>query len=173
MPAHLKPCCVPWTVSPSGGVCLQYEETEVAPKCVVTFPASRITLDGSLDSRLVRLDFIGGAFAKTHWHDDRSGPESLGYGPVATNDLDWPFRENWTFDDICPRPSIYEVIDSDWIASLPPGFHLHRHILIDGRDGCVEIAAESYEWTEWIWIIGREISNVMLTNPVACGGWPG
>jgi hypothetical protein len=173
MPAHLIPCRVPWTVSPSGGVSLQYEETDVAPNCIVTFPASRITLDGALDSRFVRLKFVGGAFAKAHWHDDRSGLGSLGYEPVSTNEYNWPFKENWKFGDTCPSPEIYEVIDSDWIASLPPMFQLHRHIIVDGRDGCIEIAAESFEWTEWIWIIGQEISKVILSDPIASGQWPG
>lgn len=168
----LKHCRVPWTVSPSGGVCLQYEETDTSPKCIVTFPASRITPDGLLDSRFVRIDFVGGAFTRTHWHDDRSGPESIGFPAIKQENECWPFRDTWEFGAICPHPSFYQVENSKWILELPSIFHSHHHFLVDGRDGCVEIVAERYSWQEWLWLPGRESAFLPGKAPIDCGAWP-
>ncbi|MFO0939682.1 MAG: hypothetical protein U0930_02830 [Pirellulales bacterium] len=168
----LKHCRVPWTVSPSGGICLLYEETDTAPICYVTFPASRISRDGLLDSRLVRIDFVGGAFTKTHWHDDRSGPESIGYTVIESRKECWPRCENWKFGALCPSPCFYKVENSTWIPGLPALFHSHHHFLIDGRDGCIEIIAERYHWKEWIWPPGCGSAYLQGTNPIDSGEGP-
>ena len=52
-------------------------------------------------------------------------------------------------------------------------FHSHHHFLIDGRDGCVEIVAERYNWSEWMLPPGCDASSVLRLPPVDHGEWTG
>lgn len=156
-------------VSPSGGLELRHVETDVGPECSVMFPAGRINADDKLDQRFVEVVFRGGAFARVHWHDDTSGVECLGYGsPEPVVDA-WPMLDTWTIGDDCPDPQFYRVLNSDWIAGLPPHFAHHRHYILDGRDGCIEIAAERYAWREWKWSAGEAVDTLLSGKPFATG----
>ena len=156
-------------VSPSGGLELQHAETDVGPECRVTFPAGRINADGKLDQRFVEVNFNGGAFVRVHWHEDTTGVECLGYDlPIPVVDA-WPMLDTWAVGDDCPNASFYRVLRSNWVPTLPSHFSQHRHYILDGRDGCIEIAAERYTWREWAWPIGVTLSNVLAEAPSATG----
>ncbi len=166
----LYECCeVPWTLSPSGGLELRHIETDVAPDCSVRFLAGRINADGKLDQTFVVVKFTGGAFVRVHWHDDRSGVECLGYGspnvPIGQRSM----FDTWTIGDVCPDPKFYRLLHSPWIAELPSLFARHRHYILDGRDGCIEIAAERYNWCEWNWPVGVSLESALATAPNARG----
>lgn len=156
-------------VSPSGGLELRHMETDVAPECSVRFPAGRINSDGKLDQRFVEVTFNGGAFARVHWHDDTSGVECLGYDSPESFVDAWPMLDTWTIGDDCPDPMFYRVLNSDWIRGLPSHLVNHRHYILDGRDGCVEVAAECYTWREWTWATGNPLETSLAADPVATG----
>lgn len=156
-------------VSPSGGLELRHMETDVASECSVRFPAGRINADGKLDQRFVVVSFTGGAFARVQWHDDTSGVECLGYGSPKLAVDEWPMLDTWTIGDVCPDPMFYLVLHSTWIPELPSHFARHRHYILDGRDGCVEIVAESYHWCEWNWPVGESLESALATAPTAQG----
>ena len=146
---------MPWVVSPSSGLELRHTDTDVAPECSVKFIAGRANRDGKLDQRFVEINFTGGAFARVHWHDDTSGVECLGYKLQESSDH--------------PESMFYCVLDSSWISNLPSQFSNHVHYILDGRDGCVEIAATGYAWTEWDWPMGTTLEDALATEPFATG----
>lgn len=156
-------------VSPSGGLQLRHFETDVAPECCVRFPAGRINADGKLDPTFVVVNFTGGAFVRVHWHDDRSGVECLGYG-LSNLSLDRrEMLDQWAIGNVCPDPKFYRLRHSPWIPVLPSLFARHRHYILDGRDGCIEIAAERYHWCEWNWPVGVSLESALATTPNAQG----
>ena len=151
----LKHIEMPWMVSPSAGLELRHADTDVSPESSISFLAARATKDGKLDQRFVEIIFIGGAFVRVHWHDDTAGVECLGLAlqePVAG------------FESM-----FYCVMHSDWIANLPSHFSNHVHYILDGRDGCIEIAATGYNWREWIWPTGVTLAAVLTGEPFATG----
>jgi len=75
----------------------------------------------------------------------------------------------WTIDDDCPDPQFYRVLNSDWIHGLSSHFVDHRHYILDGRDGCIEVAAERYTWREWIWSAGEPLETSLADKPFATG----
>ena len=156
-------------VSPSGGLELRHMETDIAPECSIGFPAGRIDSDGKLDQRFVEVVFVGGAFVRVHWHDDTSGVKCLGHDlPEPIVDA-WPMLDKWTDGDGCPDPQFYRVLNSDWIPALPSHFVHHQHYIIDGRDGCIEVAAERYTWFEWAWPTNATVEEVRASKPYATG----
>jgi hypothetical protein len=156
-------------VSPSGGLELRHSETDTAPECSVSFPAGRIIPDGKLDQKFVEVRFVGGAFVRVHWHDDRAGVESIGYELTQMPSGTWPAVDSWKVDADSPNPSFYRVLDSTWIPALPSHFALHHHFIIDGRDTCIEIVAEQFTWREWNWPIGTTLTSALAVDPIATG----
>lgn len=104
-----------------------------------------------------------------HWHDDIASVECLGYEKPEPIVDAWPMLDTWTVGDDCPDPYFYRVLNSDWTTRLPSHFVHHRHYVLDGRDGCVEIAAECYTWREWIWPIGESLDVSLAVEPFATG----
>jgi hypothetical protein len=71
---------------------------------------------------------------------------------------------------VCPNSGFYVATQSHWLESLPKMFQrdLH-HYVVDGRDGCVELMAQSFKWREWLWIDGRR-EDAPLKGPVVAEG---
>ena len=158
MATILKPCRVPWSISPTmSGVTLTHGETDFEPECVVVFGAGRLGDDDRTDMRRVELVFEGCYHARVGPHSDTEGIESIGYQVTtcftgdATGYLSWRSAK-WREAGICPDPHFYVAVQSAWWDGLPDHFRIgSRHYVVDGRDGYVELIARRYRWREWIW----------------------
>ncbi|NEZ66599.1 hypothetical protein D0962_28205 [Leptolyngbyaceae cyanobacterium CCMR0082] len=53
------------------------------------------------------------------------------------------FREYWQQTSICPDPSMYRLINSDWVCN---NIQEYEHYLIMGNDFNVEVMCKSYSW---------------------------
>jgi hypothetical protein len=126
MTVVLKPCLVPWAVSPSmSGVTLIHAETDVAPECSVVFGGGRLNEDGRRDLRRIELSFSQAHFTRTGAHHDNVDVESIGYRIEGEYEgrlqdyLDWLAR-HWRETGFAPRPGFYVATESDWLDSIGP-----------------------------------------------------
>jgi hypothetical protein len=172
----LKPCRMPWAVSPStSGLTLTHCETDVSPECTIVFGAGRMRPGGGTDDRRVELAFEHAAWTRTGPKDDNSGIESAGFevpgaysGPMEGY-LDWR-RRIWLETGICPDSGFYVATKSEWTASLNPEGSLFRHYVLSGRDGYVEILAIRFAWREWLWPMNsRREAHTADADVVASG----
>lgn len=158
MATVLVPCRVPWVISSSmSGVTVMHSESDVEPECSVVFGAGRLTEDARIDSRRVELAFKLCYYIRTGPHDDSRTFETIGYTvqvPVVLPICDWhnQWALAWRTLGYCPDSSFYVAQQSDWITALPTRFQKNvRHYVVDGRDGYVELIAQSFKWREWLW----------------------
>ncbi len=158
METILKPCRVPWDVSPSmSGVTLIHSESDTEPECSVIFGGMSMNQVGKVDSRRIEVIFKHGYYTRTGYHnDDDVAVEILNYKvdfyEEKMNDyLSWRTKK-WKESGLCPDPSFYVAKQSGWLSTLPSIFQEgFFHYIIDGRDGYVEIIAKGYKWREWLW----------------------
>jgi hypothetical protein len=158
----LIPCRVPWSVSPSmSGVTLFHSETDVEPECSVVFGGGRLQVNGRTDSRRIEITFKLCFYSRTGPHSDSEGVEAIGYSVAEgfagdmRDYLEWR-RNKWQKDGVCPTPGFYVARESEWLQSLPEFFQKDfRHYVVDGRDGYVELIAQSFKWREWLWAEGH------------------
>lgn len=148
--------------------------------CSVVFGAGRLCADDLIDLRRIEITFKSAYFARCGPHDDSEGIEAIGYmvdggeEPYAGLPIDYVrwSAQQWRERGHCPESGFYVAKSSDWLDTAL-GYRKHpamRHFVIDGRDGYVEVLAESFTWREWMWLDG---SRDELTDPskvVASGG---
>ena len=183
MTTILKPCSVPWTISPSmGGVTLHHVQ-EDEPECSVILGGSRLTKDDAYDQRRIELLFAEVSYARVGSHSDDENIEAIGYKiDRKSNGYDGPDDElahyNWSHqywksNDICLHSGFYYAEKSDWLSNLKNrDAYLqndYRHYVIDDRDGYIELLAKGYSWREWIWTFGHREDVVKNSNIVASG----
>ena len=157
METILKPCRVPWAISPStGGITLTHVEPDARPRCTVVFGGGRLN-DDRIDDRRIEIEFELGYFARCGPHDDTSNIESIGYriapkfDGAIENYSDWR-RPEWKATGYCPKSGFYVATQSAWLATVPEFYQRDfRHYVVDGRDGYVEVIARSFKWREWLW----------------------
>jgi hypothetical protein len=161
----LKPCRVPWSISPTmSGVTLTHCETDVAPECSVVFGAGRLQDNDRTDSRRVELVFEACYYARIGPHSDTEGIEAIGYEVVDPFEFDasdyLSLRSRlWRASGLCPDSGFYVALHSEWLAGLPDYFReSFRHYVVDGRDGYVELIARRFKWREWLWDEGERES---------------
>ena len=159
MDTILKPCHVPWAISPTtSGVTLTHSESDVEPECTVVLGGGRLTEDGRVDNRRIEVKFAQCYHARCDPHRDSEGIEAIGYQIVpkydgAMNDyLDWRARE-WRETGFCPNSGFYVATASEWLSRLGDSRKTDfQHYVVDGRDGYVELVARRFQWCEWLWI---------------------
>ncbi len=181
MSTILKPCAVPWAVSPSGGGIGLTHIQDDEPECRVLLGGGRIKRDGGIDNRRIELTFENVLWTRTGPHPDNVNVESIGYeidngfadkgysgsGDVAEK-VDW-IHAYWLREGICPDPKFYYASESDWLMSLNVPGDGFKHYVIDDRDGYVELISTGYSWKEWLWIEGH-INDVPTNSDVAFSG---
>lgn len=162
METILKPCRVPWAISPStSGITLTHVETDVRPECLVVLGGYRPNEDGRMRDCRVEIEFDLCYYARCGPHDDSADIESIGYRIAGkfngdTKDyLKWLERE-WKATGSCPDSGFYVATQSAWLASVPEFYQKDfRHYVVDGRDGYVELIARRFKWREWLWEEGH------------------
>ena len=162
MDTVLKPCRVPWAISPStSGVTLTHAETDVEPQCIVVVGGGRLAEDGRTDDRRIEIAFRRCYYARTGPLPDTAGVEVLGYRvidghQVAADDYIARRHGEWRAKGICPDSGFYIATQSEWLASLPSAYREgFNHYVVAGRDGYVELIARGFRWREWKWLGGR------------------
>ena len=176
MKTVLVSCRVPWAISPSeSGVTLTHIETDVKPECSVVFGGGRLREDGLTDDRRIEITFESCYYARTGPIPDTEGVEALGYEVVGGFEGDmrdylaWR-HDKWQRDGLCPDSGFYVAQASVWLPTLPPFFQQrHRHYVISGRDGYVELVARSFAWREWLWEQGQR-EDALSIGPVVGHG---
>ena len=175
MKTVLVPCRVPWMISQSmSGVTLTHCETSVEPECFVVLGGGGIRPDGVRDNRRIEVTFKLCYYARVGHHYDTGSVESLGYEFVGGFDTEWRdfsrFRDEWLRRGDCPDSGFYVAQESAWLSELPSDFREgYRHYVIDGRDGYVELVAQSFAWREWMWGRG-ERDDAANNGPVVRRG---
>jgi len=174
MSTILKPCSVPWSISPSGGGLTLTHTQDDEPECSVVFNGWRAN---EKHDRRIELDFIlPHYYIRTGYHSDRENIEAIGY--KIDDGYDGPPNEHhnwimnhWETKGICLNSGFYYAIESDWLDSLKlsDGF---RHYVVDDRDGYVELIAQSFTWKEWIWMAGHRDDVVKTSEAINTGKGP-
>lgn len=162
METVLKPCRVPWAISPStSGLTLTHAETDVEPQCTVVLGGGRLQDDGRTDDRRIEIAFRECYFARTGPLPDTVGVEVLGYRVIeehqvpADQYIDWRRRE-WRATGVCPNSSFYIATQSEWLAGIPKIYREgSNHYVVEGRDSYVELIARGFQWREWKWLGGH------------------
>ena len=159
MDTILKPCRVPWAISPStSGVTLTHHETDVEPECIVVLGGGRLQEDDRTDDRRIEIAFRDCYYARTAPHPDTAGIEVLGYRviqehPVPAADYTAWRHDRWRATSVCPNPGFYVATQSSWLATLPREYREgFNHYVVFGRDGHVELIARGFRWREWKWV---------------------
>jgi hypothetical protein len=158
MTVVMKPCKVPWSVSPTmSGLTLTYMEPDVAPECSIVFGAGRMGPHERTDSRRIELQFVMASHVRASPKRDDEDIEASGFHIVGRYDgpsqgyLKWITR-NWRDTGICPDPGFYVATESDWLRSATMKYgHAPKHFILKGRECYMEILAESFSWREWLW----------------------
>ena len=177
METILSPYQVPWAISPTmSGVTLIHSESDIKPTCEVVFGAGRLTSEGRIDMRRISMIFTGCYFARTGFHDDCEGVESIGYKvnypgmhEEGSEYLVWR-KEYWLREGYCPDSGLYKAESSEWLSSIPERFRANsQHYVVDGRDGYVELIAQGFQWSEWLWERGLRDELPAKESIVASG----
>lgn len=174
MSVVLKPCPVPWFVSPSGGGITLTHTQEDDPECSVVFGGWRANEE---HNRRIELNFIlPHYYVRSGPHSDSENIEAIGYkiddgynGPQDERH-NW-IMKHWETQGICLNSGFYCASESDWLTSLDL-CGSYRHYVIDDRDGYVELIAQSYTWKEWLWTTGHRDDVVMTSEVVNTGNGP-
>lgn len=183
MPTILKPCSVPWMVSPSGGgVTLRHCQDD-EPDCSVVLGGGRLEPQESklwIDSRCIEITFQNVSYARVGPHPDTKDITFIGYeiqtdfealGFSGKEDLiqqrQW-LDNYWRTHDVCLDSKFYWTNESEWLSSieLPEPF---RHYVIDDCNGYVELIATGYHWKEWIWNSGHRDDAMKESKAVNFG----
>lgn len=176
MTVVLTPCRVPWAVSPSmSGLTLLHSESDVEPECSITFGGGRLGDDGLTDIRSIELQFKLASYTRTAPKGDDEDIEASGFsvsggfeGPVEDY-LNW-LRRTWRSTGFCPNSGFYIVANSEWLRSVRKMYgYAPRHYLLAGRDGFIEVIADSYCWREWLWNDGERHASIDPKRIVATG----
>lgn len=183
MTTILKPCSVPWTISPSmGGVTLHHAQDD-EPECSVVFGGSRLTESDTYDQRRIELTFEQVCYARIGPHPDDKNIEAIGYKiDRMDNGYDGPddnlihynwSHKYWQSKGICLHSGFYYATESDWLSNLKThDTYLqdnYRHYVIDDRDGYIELLAKSYSWNEWMWTSGHREDAIKTSDVVFSG----
>ena len=162
MKTILKPCRVPWWISPTSGcVTITHTETDVAPGCIVVFGGGRLQDDDKTDNRRIEITFDDCYFARTGPHSDTEDIESIGYeltpkNDALTRDGLGKYIARWRSTGICPDSRFYVATQSAWLENIPELYRNDcRHYVVYGRDGHVELIARGFRWREWKWLSGH------------------
>ena len=156
MKTTIKPCRVPWSISPTGSlVTLIHTETDICPECCVVLGGARLTTD----LRRIEITFEACCFTRSGPKDDNAGVEALGYEldpttpriPMGDDFLN-RYDALWHTIGHCPDSGFYVATRSTWLESIPPLYRAGcQHYVICGRDGYVELIARGYKWLEREW----------------------
>src|SRR4051794_3063736 len=125
MDTILKPCRVPWAISPStSGVTLTHHETDIEPECIVVLGGGRLQKDDRTDDRRIEIAFRDCYYARTAPHPDTGGIEVLSYRVIqerpdpAAHYIAWR-HDRWRATGVCPNPGFFVATQSNWLATLP------------------------------------------------------
>jgi len=174
METILKSCRVPWNISPTTDGLTLYHRREDDPVCTVVFGGNRL-VDGKYAHCRVEIRFELCYHARLGKHDDSESVECLGYRLELDLDVDaraWSETRQrvWEATGDCPDTEFYVARQSAWLVSLPDFFRQRcRHYVIDGRDGYIELIAESFSWQAWDWK-GCTREDAPLRGPVVARG---
>src|SRR5262245_65720984 len=117
MTVRMKPCKVPWSVSPSmSGLTLTHVETDVAPECSFVFGGGRMGPNGLTDMRRIALQFVRASHVRAAPKHDDEDIEASGFAIVGGYDAPWkryPHCEkvNWPDTGICPSSGVHGAAD--------------------------------------------------------------
>lgn len=176
MSVVLKPCSVPWSISPSGGGLALTHTQDDEPECSVVFNGWRP--NEKHDSRIELSFLLPHYYVRTGFHSDSENIEAIGYkiidgydGPQDIQQRHDRFMSQWESEGICPDPGFYYAVESDWLDNLKlrDGF---RHYVIDDRNGYIELIAQSYIWKEWTWTSGHRDDVVDTSEVLNTGKGP-
>lgn len=176
MTVVLRPCKVPWSVSPSMScLTLAYVETDTLPECSIVFGANSLKKGGGLETRRIELRFLSASDVRATRLLGTDNLESFGFEVVGLYDgptKDWSARtqETWRDTGVCPSPHFYIAADSDWLrcGRIRHGDAL-KHFVLDGAEAFIEVAAESFSWREWQWSDGLRDDNQDPAHVVGSG----
>ena len=158
-PIHtLRPCQVPWMVSPSmSSLTLVHAESDVEHKCSVVFGGGRLTATGQIDTRRIEVAFHGCERSGLALLPDDAGVEHRGYElrsegrSVAMADYPQWLISRWQASGSCPDSGL-------WVSTSSPAHALSNRsklYVLAGRNGYAEIVAAGFSWREWIWTRGH------------------
>jgi hypothetical protein len=155
----IKPCRVPWAVSPTmDGLTLTHRNDD-EPHCSIVFGGGRLTDSGLTDNRRIEINFVSAYFARVSVKDDNSDIEESGFTVLGMHDglsdqyLDWR-RRRWRQTGLCPDPRFYVATESPWLSSAGLRHLSLRHFVLAGRDNYIEVLASRFSWREWLWPSG-------------------
>jgi len=176
MTVVMKPCKVPWSVSPTmSGLTLTHMETDVAPECSIVFGGGRMDPNGLTDMRRIELQFVTASHVRAATKHDDDDIEASGFHIVGGYDgpgqgyLNWRKR-NWCDTGICPDPGFYVATESDWLRSATMKYgYAPKHFILAGRDCYMEIIAGSFSWREWLWLDGPRDNYQHASDVVGSG----
>jgi hypothetical protein len=167
----LKPCRVPWSVSPTMDALTLHHMNDDEPRCCIVFGGGRLGPDGLTDDRRIEIKFSFGYFARINVKSDNEDIEASGFDVPDQYDgpgqdyLDWRKRR-WRETGICPDSGFYLATVSPWLDSVNEQFGLShlslRHFLLAGRDNYIELLAKDFALREWLWLEG---ARDQFTNP--------
>ncbi len=67
---------------------------------------------------------------------------------IPYNDNSVSFEDMWNETNICPDPSLYEIVDSDLKNYLGINMQNIKHWMVIGHDVYFDILASEFEWKE-------------------------
>src|SRR5262245_25560919 len=176
MTVRMKPCKVPWSVSPSmSGLTLTHVETDVAPECSIVFGGGRMGPNGLTDMRRIELQFVRASHVRAAPKHDDEDIEASGFQIVGGYDGPWKDywnwrKRNWRDTGICPDSGFYVAMESDWLRSARMKYgDAPKHFILEGRDSYIEIIAESFSWREWLWPDGPRDNYQDASDVVGSG----
>jgi hypothetical protein len=175
METILKCCRVPWDISPTTDGLTLYHMRDDIPTCTVVLGGNRL-VEGKYVSCRVEIKFEHCSYARVGRHADDSGIEELlGYRVERDPEFEvesWfeAVRRVWESTGNCPITNFCVARQSAWLFSLDDFFRERsRHYVIDGRDGYIELIAESFSWQAWNWKDGPR-EEAPLRGPVVASG---
>ena len=176
MSVVIKPCKVPWWVSPSmSGLTLHYAETDVAPECSIVFGGWHLGYESQSDMRRIELRFHMASHARAGTTSDEEDIEASGFEILGGYDgpddgyQDWRAR-TWRETGTCPDSGFYVATQSDWLSSARMVIaEAPKHYVLVGRDVYMEVIADSFSWQEWLWPDGHRENNLGTRDVVGSG----
>lgn len=57
------------------------------------------------------------------------------------------FRQEWSRSGVCPDPQFYEVVDGDWLRSVPNTRSKLRQFLLVAPESSVHLLAQEWAWS--------------------------
>ena len=178
MRTAIKPCRVPWSVSPTMDGLTLHHVSDVSPQCTIVFGGGRLTADSRTDSRRIELVFPTAQFVRVGAKRDdeeigESGFEVVEACEGGTQDyLQWRERR-WRETGFCPDSGLYVATVSPWCDAIKTSGLLSqtspRHYVLAGRDSYIELLAERFSWREWLWLDGPRDAHCAPGDVVGSG----